>query len=144
MWSAVFCLASALDTFSSHLVQQESAYSSETCKSLCQNFSSGKEEMSKSEFNWSCFWLLKKPKPFFLWEKTVFWKIRERELLELLIPVLHLHATPRCSAVHESALPRAGTRIPLLPVLYSFAEASRFFFVSLLIPNQHFVMKVKM
>lgn len=105
MWSAVFCLASSLDTFPSHLVQQEeSAYSPETSKSLCQNFSSGKEEMSKSEFNWSCFLVIKKSKPFFLWEKTVLWKIvlLKTDLLELLIPLLHLHTPPRCSGMHES------------------------------------------
>lgn len=97
MWSAVFCLASALDTFPSHLVQQESAYSSETCKSLCQNFSSGKEEMSKSEFNWSCFRLLKNLNPF---------SCEKRQFSGKLGSVNFWN----CSSQYSTSMPRQGVQ----------------------------------
>lgn len=76
MQSTVFCLASGLDTFLSHLVQQEdSTYSPGTSKLLCQNFSSGKEEMSKSEWNWTVLVMLFGYKRVFLAEMKILQKI---------------------------------------------------------------------
>lgn len=145
MWNAVLCLASRLGTFPSHLVQQEeSACSPATSKSLCQKFISGNKEMSKSELNWSCFLVVKKPKPFFLWEKMIFWKIRDTDLLELLIPVLHLHTPPRCSAMHESDISQGHKQESSHHLCYTTLQKLVGFFVSLLIPNQHFVMEVKL